>query len=49
MPIETKAVALEDKADQQTSDIGMAAGRGMAEKTKSLAPKALVEDVYYIF
>jgi hypothetical protein len=40
VPIETKAVAPEDKADQQTSDIGMAAGQGMAEKAKSPAPKA---------
>jgi hypothetical protein len=28
-PLETKAVAPEDKADQQTSDIGMAAGQDM--------------------
>jgi hypothetical protein len=47
--IETKAVAPEDKADQQTSDTGMAAGQGMAEKEKSPAPEASVEDVDYIF
>jgi hypothetical protein len=47
-PIETKAVAPEDKADQQTSDTGMAAGQGMAEKAKSPAPEALDEDVDYI-
>jgi hypothetical protein len=49
MPIDTKAVAPEDKADQQTSDIGMATGQGMAEKAKSPAPEASVEDVDYIF
>jgi hypothetical protein len=49
VPIETKAVALEDKADQQTSDIGMAAVKGMTEKAKSPAPEASVEDVDYIF
>jgi hypothetical protein len=48
-PIETKAVAPEDKADQQTSDIGMAAGQDMAEKAKSPAPEASVEDIDYIF
>jgi hypothetical protein len=47
--IETKAVAPKDKAGQQTSDTGMAAGQGMAEKAKSPAPKALVEDIDYIF
>jgi hypothetical protein len=39
VPIEMKAVAPEDKADQQTSDTGMAAGQGMAKKAKSPAPK----------
>jgi hypothetical protein len=47
-PIETKAVAPEDKADQQTSDTGMEAGQDMAEKAKSPVPKALVEDIDYI-
>jgi hypothetical protein len=42
-PTETKAVALEDKADQQTS------GQSVAEKAKSPAPEAPVEDVDYIF
>jgi hypothetical protein len=42
-PTETKAVAPEDKADRQTS------GQSMAEKAKSPAPKAPVEDVDYIF
>ena len=42
-PTETKAVTPEDKADQQTS------GQSMAEKAKSPAPEALVEDIDYIF
>jgi hypothetical protein len=41
-PNETKAVAPEDKVDQQTS------GQSMAEKAKSPVPKALVEDIDYI-
>jgi hypothetical protein len=49
VPIETKAVAPKDKADQQTSNTGMAAGQGMAEKAKSPAREASVEDVDYIF
>jgi hypothetical protein len=48
-PIETKAVVPEDKSDQQTSDTDMTAGQNMAEKTKSPIPKALVEDIDYIF
>jgi hypothetical protein len=39
VPIKTKAAAPEDKAEQQTSDTGMAAGQGMIEKAKSPAPK----------
>jgi hypothetical protein len=48
-PIETKVVAPEDKADQQTLDIGMAVGQDMAEKAKSHVLEALVEDIDYIF
>jgi hypothetical protein len=48
-PIETKAVAPEDKVDQQTSGTVMEAGQSMAEKAKSPAPEAPVEDVHYIF
>jgi hypothetical protein len=48
-PIGTKAVVPEDKADQQTADIGMAARQGMAEKAKPSIPEALVEDIDYIF
>jgi hypothetical protein len=47
-PLETKAVASEDKADQQTSDTAMAAGQDMTEKAKSPAPKAPAEDFDYI-
>jgi hypothetical protein len=39
VPIETKAVVPEDKADQQTSDTGMAAGQCMAEKQNLMPPK----------
>jgi hypothetical protein len=49
VPIETKAVVPKDKADQQTTHTGMAAGQGMAEKAKSPALEASVEDVDYIF
>jgi hypothetical protein len=48
VPIETKAVAPEDKAEQQTPDTGMAAGQDMIEKAKSPAPEAPTEDVDYI-
>jgi hypothetical protein len=48
-PIETKAVAPEDKADQQTSDTGMVAGQDMVEEAKSLIPEDIVEDIDYIF
>jgi hypothetical protein len=48
-PIETKAVALEDKGGQQTLDTGMAAGQDMSRKAKSPAPEASIEDVNYIF
>lgn len=47
-PIETKPAALEDKAEQQTPDTGMAAGQDMIEKAKSPAPEAPSEDVDYI-
>jgi hypothetical protein len=47
-PIETKAVAPEDKADQQTLDTGIAVGQGMIEKSKSPAREAPAEDVDYI-
>jgi hypothetical protein len=49
VPIETKAVAPEDKVDQQTSDTGMTAGQGMIEKAKSPAPEAPVEAIDDIY
>jgi hypothetical protein len=48
VPIETKAATPENKAEQQTSDTGMAVGHGMIEKAKSPAPEAPAEDVEYI-
>jgi hypothetical protein len=48
VPIETKAAAPEDKAEQQTSDSGMAARQGKIKEAKSPAPEALTEDVDYI-
>jgi hypothetical protein len=48
VPIETKAATLEDKAEQQTLDTGMATGQDMIEKAKSPAPEAPAEDVDYI-
>jgi hypothetical protein len=48
VPIETKAVTPEDKAEQQTPDTSMAAGQDMIEKAKSPAPEAPTEDVDYI-
>jgi hypothetical protein len=48
-PTETKAVAPEDKTDQQASDAVTAKGQNMAEKEKSPAPKATVEDADYIY
>jgi hypothetical protein len=39
MPIETKAITPEDKADQQTLDTVMATGQGMAKKQNILPPK----------
>jgi hypothetical protein len=49
VPIETKAIAPEDKADQQTSDTGITAGQGMVEKAKSPALEAPAEAVDYIY
>jgi hypothetical protein len=48
-PVGTKAVVPEDKVDQQTTDIDMAARQDMAEKAKPYVPEALVEDIDYIF
>jgi hypothetical protein len=48
VPIETKAAAPKDKAEQQTPDTGIAAGQDMIEKAKSPAPEAPAEDVDYV-
>jgi hypothetical protein len=47
-PIETKAVAPEDKGDQQTSDTDMTARQDIAEKQNLLSPEAPPEDGVYI-
>jgi hypothetical protein len=48
VPIETKPVVFEDKAEQQTPDTGMAAGQDVTEKAKSPAPEAPSVGVDYI-
>jgi hypothetical protein len=48
VPIEMKAVAPEDKTEQQTSDTGMAAGQDVMEKAKSPALETSAENVDYI-
>jgi hypothetical protein len=48
VPIKMKAVASNDKAEQQTSDTGMSAGQDIMEKAKSPAPEAPAENVDYI-
>jgi hypothetical protein len=48
VPIETKHVVSEDKAEQQTPDTGMAAGHDVTEKAKSPTPEAPSVDVDYI-
>jgi hypothetical protein len=45
VPVETKAVVPEDKADQETADTDMAARQDMAEKAKPSVPEALAEDI----
>jgi hypothetical protein len=49
VPSETKALTPEDEVDQQTSDVVMAEGQDTAEKAKSPAPEAAVEDGDYIY
>jgi hypothetical protein len=48
-PIDTKAVAPEDKADPQASDVGMAEGPDTGERAKSPAPEAVVKGADYIY
>jgi hypothetical protein len=49
VPSETKAVTPEYEADQQTSDVVMAERQDIAERAKSPAPEAAVEDSNYIY
>jgi hypothetical protein len=48
VPIEMKAVAPEDKTEQQTSNTGMMVGQSIIEEAKYPAPEASSEDVDYI-
>jgi hypothetical protein len=48
VPIETKPTATEDKAEQESPNAGMAAGKDVIEKAKSPALEAPSEDLYYI-
>jgi hypothetical protein len=48
VPTETKPAAIEDKAEQESPNAGMAAERDVTEKAESLAPKAPSEDIDYI-
>jgi hypothetical protein len=48
VPIETKPVVSEDKAEQQTPNIGMAAGQDVTKKAKSHTPEAPSVNVDYI-
>jgi hypothetical protein len=49
IPSDTKAAMPEDEVDQQTSDAVMAGWQDIAEKAKSPAPEAAVEDANYIY
>jgi hypothetical protein len=48
VPIETKPAAPEDKAEQQTLDIGKAAGWIVTQKVEAPAPEAPSKDINYI-
>jgi hypothetical protein len=48
VPTETKPVATEDKAEQESPNAGMAAERDVTEKAKSSSPEAPSEDLDYI-
>jgi hypothetical protein len=48
VPIETKPAATENKAEQESPNVGMAAGQDVTEKAKSPAPEAPSEDLDYI-
>jgi hypothetical protein len=48
LPTETKPAAIEDKAEQESPNAGMAAGQDVTKKAKSPAPEAPSKDLYYI-
>jgi hypothetical protein len=48
MPAETKPAETEERAEQESPDIGIAMEKGVAEETKSPAPEASSEDLDYI-
>jgi hypothetical protein len=48
VPIETKPVTPEDKAEHQTPDTGTTAGQIVTEKVEAPAPEAPSEDINYI-
>jgi hypothetical protein len=48
VPIETKPIAPEDKAEHQTLDTGMTAGQIIIEKAEAPTPEAPSEDINYI-
>ena len=48
VPIETKSATTEDKAEQESPNVGMAAGQDVTEKAKSPTPEAPSEDLDYI-
>ena len=48
VPTETKPAAIEDKAEQESPNTGMAAEWDVMEKAESLAPEAPSKDIDYI-
>jgi hypothetical protein len=48
VPTDTKPAATEDKTEQESPNVGMAAERDVTEKAESLAPEAPSEDIDYI-
>jgi hypothetical protein len=48
VPTKTKPAATEDKAEQESPNVGMATGQDATEKAKSPAPEAPSEDLDYI-
>jgi hypothetical protein len=48
VPIETKPALTEDKAEQESPNVGMAAGQDVTKKAKSPTPEAPSENLDYI-